>query len=81
MRAEQATADAFYAVGGASTITETMVEVYDPASNTWTTNAPMPTARAGLAAGSINGILYAVGGSSSSAAELATNEAARAGGT
>ena len=28
----------------------------------WTTKAPMPTARWGLAAGVVNGILYAVGG-------------------
>ena len=28
----------------------------------WTTKAPMPTPRTGLAAGVVNGILYAVGG-------------------
>jgi hypothetical protein len=39
------------------------VEEYDPATNTWTTKAPMPTAREslGLAAAS-NGKIYAVGG-------------------
>jgi N-acetylneuraminic acid mutarotase len=38
------------------------VERYDPGTNTWSTVAPMPTARAHLAVGVINGILYAVGG-------------------
>ncbi len=33
--------------------------------NCWTTKAPMPTARYGLAAGVVNGILYAHGGASS----------------
>ncbi len=38
------------------------VEAYDPRTNTWTTRAPMPTPRSGLALGAVNGILYAVGG-------------------
>jgi N-acetylneuraminic acid mutarotase len=38
------------------------VEAYDPATDTWTTKAPMPTARTLLGVGAINGILYAVGG-------------------
>jgi N-acetylneuraminic acid mutarotase len=42
---------------------------------TWTTKAPMPTARYHLATGVANGILYAVGGLSSSGAILATVEA------
>jgi Kelch motif len=36
-------------------------------TNVWTTKAPMPTARSMLAAGVVNGLLYAVGGSASSA--------------
>jgi N-acetylneuraminic acid mutarotase len=57
----------FYAVGGVSSMcgsTElcNTVEAYDPSSDTWTTKAPMPTARWRLAAGVVNGILYAVGG-------------------
>ena len=36
--------------------------VYDPATNTWTTKTPMPTARYGLAVGVVNGVLFAVGG-------------------
>ncbi len=57
-----------YAVGGAccspghgSRIFGT-VEAYDPATNTWTTKAPMPTPRYYLAVGVVNQILYAVGG-------------------
>jgi N-acetylneuraminic acid mutarotase len=42
------------------------LEAYDPATDTWTSKAPMPTARAGGAAGVINGILFVVGGTSSS---------------
>ncbi|OLE53306.1 MAG: hypothetical protein AUG51_13600 [Acidobacteria bacterium 13_1_20CM_3_53_8] len=61
-----------YAVGGDSTIGPgyggvtpnplNTLEVYDPATNAWSTLAPMPTARFGLTAGVINGKLYAVGG-------------------
>jgi len=42
------------------------LEAYNPVTDTWTTKAPMPTARAGGAAGVINGILFVVGGTSSS---------------
>src|SRR5262249_8146827 len=38
------------------------VEAYDPATDTWTAKAPMPTARDYLAVGVANGIIYAVGG-------------------
>ena len=31
-------------------------------TDTWAAKAPMPTARAWLAAGALNGVLYAVGG-------------------
>jgi len=37
-------------------------EVYDPATNTWTTKAPMPTARGNHAAAVIGGKIYMVGG-------------------
>ena len=30
--------------------------------DTWTTKAPMPTARLGLATSVVNGIIYAIGG-------------------
>jgi N-acetylneuraminic acid mutarotase len=51
-----------YAVGGYNGGPLNTVEAYDPATNTWTTKAPMPTPRAFLAAGVVNGVLYAVGG-------------------
>ena len=41
----------------------TTVEAYDPVTNSWTTKAPMPTPRYGLAVGVVSGFLYAVGGS------------------
>jgi Invasin, domain 3/Kelch motif len=43
------------------------VEAYDPATDTWTTRAPMPTARSQLAVAVVNGILYAIGGQSAAA--------------
>src|SRR5215216_631154 len=44
-------------------------------TNSWTTKAAMPTARAHLAAGVVNGVLYAVGGTPSVAeSSLATVE-------
>jgi N-acetylneuraminic acid mutarotase len=39
-----------------------IVEVYDPSTNTWTTAAPMPTARHFLTAAAVNGKIYAIGG-------------------
>src|ERR1700680_249304 len=38
------------------------IQVSPQSRGSWTTKAPMPTARWGLAAGVVNGILYAVGG-------------------
>lgn len=40
-----------------------MVEIYDPETDTWTTGADMPTARWGMATGVINGKIYTIGGS------------------
>jgi N-acetylneuraminic acid mutarotase len=42
------------------------VEAYDPATNTWTTKTPMPTARGALAASIVNGVIYAIGGGNGS---------------
>ena len=46
-------------VGGSSAATE----AYDPASDTWSVQAAMLTARTELGSASANGLLYAVGGS------------------
>ena len=40
------------------------VEAYDPVAGTWTTKAPMPTARYGLSTSVVDGKIYAIGGSS-----------------
>lgn len=64
-----------YVVGGTNgqgTALSTTL-VYDPATNLWSTKAPMPTARTRLGAGVINKLLYAVGGSLN-ANELSTVE-------
>ncbi len=39
-----------------------LVQEYDPAADSWTTKAPMPTARSGLNSAVLNGIIYAAGG-------------------
>jgi len=51
------------------------VEAYDPATNTWRTRAPMPTARYGVQVAVMNGLLYAVGGQSGSMVASAAVEA------
>jgi len=44
-------------------------------TNVWTTKAPMPAPRFHLAAGIVNGVLYAVGGTSSEGKVLTTMQA------
>src|SRR2546422_996486 len=51
------------------------VEAYDPVANSWTTKAPMPTSRYGLAVDVVNGVLYAVGGIGGGNTLLGTVEA------
>lgn len=57
-----------YAVGGSDPagihqfVTFSTLEAYDPATDTWTTKASMPTARQVLAAAATGGKLYAIGG-------------------
>jgi len=57
-----------YAMGGSTTSTldmtgySSVVEVYDPATNSWSTAAAMNTPRVGLAAAASGGAIYAFGG-------------------
>jgi N-acetylneuraminic acid mutarotase len=56
-----------YAIGGSPNMNEhdpgiAVVEVYDPATDTWTRKADMPTPRADLTASAVNGKIYAIGG-------------------
>ncbi len=68
------TMDGFiYAVGGAvagepgrlgsNPVPTGIVERYDPAKDSWTTLASMPTKRWGLSVNAVDGALYAIGGS------------------
>jgi cysteine-rich repeat protein/predicted outer membrane repeat protein len=50
-------------------------EAYDPATDSWTTEPPMPTARERMGVGVVNGVLYAVGGMDTSVSDVAVNEA------
>jgi len=64
-----------YAIGGNSGSNIVTVEAYNPATNTWTTRASMPTGRVGLGAASAGGLIYAIGGDSSTGTQLTTVEA------
>jgi len=57
----------FQACYGPCPMTNTL-EVYDAASNTWTTKTPMPTTRSQMGGAVINGKLYVVGGTTSGGA-------------
>jgi hypothetical protein len=58
-----------YAIGGILRATQSgpetpssAVEEYDPETDTWTTKAPMPTARGMLSTSVVDGKIYAIGG-------------------
>lgn len=38
------------------------VDAYDPVTTAWTTKAPLPTPRHGLGVGTVDGVIYAIGG-------------------
>ena len=68
-----------YAIGGNTSRGggdngENKVEEYDPATDTWTEKADLPTPRRALATSVVNGRIYAIGGASPSGATLATVE-------
>ena len=48
-------------------------EAYDPATNTWQTRSPMPTARNHAAIGAVNGKIYVLGGRIGSVFVVASN--------
>ena len=50
------------------------LEIYDPATNTWTTGANMPTARSSASTGVINDKLYVIGGGNGNNNPLSTLE-------
>jgi N-acetylneuraminic acid mutarotase len=54
-------AGGYAGVGSAGGLVAT-VEAYDPATNTWTAKAAMPTARENPRGGVVNGLFYVVGG-------------------
>ena len=70
-----------YAMGGRNIANfpsrvEAYVEAYDPGTDTWTTVAPMATARASLAAAvGPDGTIYAFGGDNHTSTHLDTAEA------
>ena len=51
-----------YAIGGYNTTCTNKVEMYDPATNTWVTKAPMPTCRSLIGVSVLNGKIYVAGG-------------------
>ena len=68
-----------YAIGGRSATVLANLDQYTPATDTWTSLAPMPTARAGLGAARVGEAIFAIGGRTSGAGpcsggELATVE-------
>ena len=60
--AEAVVNDRFYVAGGNAGGPLHETEVYDPATNTWSFVAPMPTARTDLSGAAANGKFYAIGG-------------------
>ena len=68
--------DRMYVVGGNPPFrVVNTVEVYDPRTNTWSTDTAMPTVRTEVAAGVVDDVLYAVGGVNQTLEILSVNEA------
>lgn len=68
----------FYVAGGTNidaSASLAVLEEYDPATNTWTLKAPMPTARHDVGSAVIDGVLYVVGGANRALGTLGTVEA------
>ncbi len=66
----------FYVIGGrtgggaSASVSVGTVEAYDPATDTWTTRAGMPTPRQDAIVGVLNGMIYVVGGYSASSGSV-----------
>ncbi len=56
--------------GGGRSIPLNTVEAYDAVTDTWTTKAPMLTARSAPAAAAVNGTLYVIGGDGTGSVEV-----------
>ena len=50
-----------YVIGGQGSPTS-IVEAYNPVTDTWTQKADMPTARSHSGAAAVNGLIYVIGG-------------------
>ncbi len=69
-----------YVMGGilaplTTELIQSALEVYDPQTDSWITEVPMPTARTALAAGTVDDTIYAFGGIVREAHAVGTNEA------
>jgi energy-converting hydrogenase Eha subunit A len=51
-----------YVIGGGDLFTYDLNQIYDPATDTWTTGTAMPTPRQRLGVVAINDMIYAIGG-------------------
>jgi hypothetical protein len=77
--AAAASGSAIFAMGGTSSESDTgaplkSVEMYNPYSDTWVAVAPMGTARRYFSAVTLNGLIFAVGGSNNDFTFLSTTE-------
>jgi N-acetylneuraminic acid mutarotase len=65
-----------YAIGGAGPVWQPLgtVEVYDPATDTWTTKSPRLTAGQGLSISVVDGKIYAIGGAAGSSSSYSSLE-------
>lgn len=61
--------------GGTFNTALSVVEAYDPVTDTWTVRAPMPSPRASLVLTSANSLLVAIGGETGGSAVVGTVEA------
>jgi N-acetylneuraminic acid mutarotase len=52
-----------YVIGGGFTEVTNIVNIYDAASDSWISGAPMPTNRSSFALAAVNDVIYAIGGS------------------